>query len=308
MNAQSFDFLSALESEDEVYFDYNYEEFDHYAYLDSSIILESFIGVQNFHKDSIQYNYPNISYYFTVDKIGKFIKRTFFDTVSVEDQTLQYSVVLSENQDMDTVGASAQLTGWIFEDILLTSIIDSMDTIPIYPYSKIFRNYFPENDTSLFTRNDTLIIHYRPTTSNYYDSYFSIDYYLKKNRGLRYYSKYYWYYGAGFSESYKWRGQAIIDNVEQSDQTIMNKFALLQNYPNPFNPITNISYTIPKSSFVKIIVYDILGNEVKILVNENRSKGEHKIQFDASSLSSGIYYYRIFYNDDSITRKLMLLK
>ena len=95
----------------------------------------------------------------------------------------------------------------------------------------------------------------------------------------------------------------VNDNINTS-----RGIKLFQNYPNPFNPITNIIYRIPSSSSVRIIVYDILGNEVKILVDENKSVGEHKIQFDASNLSSGVYYYRIFYNEGSITRKLLLLK
>jgi len=85
-------------------------------------------------------------------------------------------------------------------------------------------------------------------------------------------------------------------------------FALNQNYPNPFNPATTISYSIPEKSFVTVKVYDVLGNEVASLVNGEMEAGEHTINFNASNLSSGIYYYRITDGNNVATKKLMLLK
>ena len=85
-------------------------------------------------------------------------------------------------------------------------------------------------------------------------------------------------------------------------------FSLDQNYPNPFNPSTTISYSIPEKSFVAIKVYDILGNLVTSLVNSQMEAGEHKVNFNASSLSSGIYFYQITAGKNIATKKLMLLK
>jgi len=85
-------------------------------------------------------------------------------------------------------------------------------------------------------------------------------------------------------------------------------FSLSQNYPNPFNPITIINYTIPKQSYVNIRVYDILGKEVATLVNEVKGTGTYKVKFDGSSLTSGIYLYRLEAGRFSKTRKLILLK
>lgn len=85
-------------------------------------------------------------------------------------------------------------------------------------------------------------------------------------------------------------------------------FALYQNYPNPFNPTTTIKYEIPQSSNVKIEVFDILGRVVKVLFNEQKDAGRYEIKFDASSLASGIYYYRIKANDFIQTKKMMLIK
>jgi hypothetical protein len=70
-------------------------------------------------------------------------------------------------------------------------------------------------------------------------------------------------------------------------------FTLHQNYPNPFNPSTIISYSIPKLSFVKLVVYDLLGNEITSLVNEEKPKGNYEVEFNAQSAASGLYFYRI---------------
>lgn len=93
-------------------------------------------------------------------------------------------------------------------------------------------------------------------------------------------------------------------------------FVLNQNYPNPFNPTTMISYSLPIRSFVSINIFDALGRQVAVLVNEEKTAGNHEIQFDAKNLSSGIYFYRIQVRQISSgqsaisieTRKLVLLK
>ncbi len=85
-------------------------------------------------------------------------------------------------------------------------------------------------------------------------------------------------------------------------------FSLNQNYPNPFNPSTTIGYSIPENSFVTIKIFDVLGNEVASLVNSQMEAGEHSINFNASNLSSGIYYYQINAGNNIAIKKLMLLK
>jgi hypothetical protein len=85
-------------------------------------------------------------------------------------------------------------------------------------------------------------------------------------------------------------------------------YALSQNYPNPFNPVTNIIYQIPRPGNVKLIVYDILGREVKVLVEEFKKAGSYNVTFDGTSLASGVYLYRITAGDFSQTKKMILLK
>jgi len=81
-----------------------------------------------------------------------------------------------------------------------------------------------------------------------------------------------------------------------------------QNYPNPFNPSTTIKYELPRASQVTLTVYDILGREVSVLVNERKNAGVYEVKFDGSRLSSGMYYYRIIAGDYVASRKMLILK
>ena len=108
------------------------------------------------------------------------------------------------------------------------------------------------------------------------------------------------YYESSDEELYK---QGGIDELE-----IPNIYALGQNYPNPFNPNTTINYQLPQDGFVTLKVYDILGNEVKSLVSEQKSAGTYEVNFDASSLSSGVYIYKIQAGNFVSSKKMILLK
>ena len=85
-------------------------------------------------------------------------------------------------------------------------------------------------------------------------------------------------------------------------------FSLSQNYPNPFNPVTMINYELPVKGIVTIKVFDILGREVSTLVNEVKDAGSHEVMFDASKLSSGVYFYRIISGNFTDTKKMILVK
>jgi hypothetical protein len=83
---------------------------------------------------------------------------------------------------------------------------------------------------------------------------------------------------------------------------------LLQNYPNPFNPSTKVVYSINKREFVSLRVYDVLGREVELLVNQTMQAGTHTVQWDAAGLSSGVYFYRLETSTSSITKKMLLIR
>jgi hypothetical protein len=115
----------------------------------------------------------------------------------------------------------------------------------------------------------------------------------------------------GYSGRWNWtpnKGFKIYTLTGISNNEIPVKFYLSQNYPNPFNPVTKINYGIAKASNVKITVYNLLGKEVAALVNEFHQPGNYFANFDASKLSSGIYYYRIDAGEFTEVRKMTLIK
>jgi len=87
-----------------------------------------------------------------------------------------------------------------------------------------------------------------------------------------------------------------------------NEFALHQNYPNPFNPETNIKFVLQKDSNVRLSVFNIRGQEVAVIVDEKKSQGIHQVSFDANSLTSGVYFYRLKTNQGVLTKKMLLLQ
>jgi Secretion system C-terminal sorting domain len=102
--------------------------------------------------------------------------------------------------------------------------------------------------------------------------------------------------------------KANYKNVGFRGTTLPMEYALAQNYPNPFNPSTTIRYQIPQDGFVTLKVYDILGSEVAILVNEEKTSGRYEVNFNASSLASGVYIYRLTSGNFTASKKLLLLK
>jgi hypothetical protein len=85
-------------------------------------------------------------------------------------------------------------------------------------------------------------------------------------------------------------------------------YSLSQNYPNPFNPTTKISFALPKAGNVRIVVYDLLGREIAVLVNEFKTTGNHSVDFDASNLASGVYLYRMESGTFTDSKKMLLIK
>ena len=100
----------------------------------------------------------------------------------------------------------------------------------------------------------------------------------------------------------------IIVGIDDERAGLTAEFALSQNYPNPFNPNTVIKYTLPNRSEVKLIIYNLRGEEVAFLLNGSMPAGHHQVSWDASNFASGIYFYRLRAGDFVQTRKMVLLR
>lgn len=107
-----------------------------------------------------------------------------------------------------------------------------------------------------------------------------------------------------FDGSFNYSPEVVVNVVE----ALPSDFSLFQNYPNPFNPSTTINYSIPSSEFVTLKVYDVLGNKVATLVDEYKFAGSYEIDFDASQLSSGVYFYKLQAGSFVEIKKMMLAR
>jgi Secretion system C-terminal sorting domain len=112
-------------------------------------------------------------------------------------------------------------------------------------------------------------------------------------------------FSSPFMNIAQWDG--LLTGVNNNSE-IPEKFELSQNYPNPFNPSTKISFSLPKQDKVTLTVFDITGKETAVLVNENLNAGNHEVSFDASGLSSGVYFYTIRTTGFTSTKRMILSK
>ena len=118
----------------------------------------------------------------------------------------------------------------------------------------------------------------------------------------------YLYLGTGSYIDIPLVGSSSFANEYNKNINLPYQFSLKQNYPNPFNPSTLIEYSIASSGNVELKVYDILGREVKTLVNNFMQPGSYNVSFDASALSSGVYFYKIVSGNYTAVRRMVLVK
>ena len=113
---------------------------------------------------------------------------------------------------------------------------------------------------------------------------------------------------AGNQSDFSLEVNAIVVGIRENDLSIPTDYSLSQNYPNPFNPVTTISYQLPKSSFVKLSIYDIKGRLIETLVNEQKNAGYYSIYWNSENVVSGLYFYRIDAGDFIDVKKCLVVK
>jgi hypothetical protein len=175
-----------------------------------------------------------------------------------------------------------------------------------------FKNHYTVVDTGYFLMygRSTKIFLVFVTDSMLSDN----EYYWSEDFGLLQYTV-----EDPFAGNLYWLSGCVIDGVVYGDTSLTivsvddfspppKEYLLKQNYPNPFNPITNINFYLPVRTRVQLKIYDILGNEIAEVVNEEKSAGNHQVVFDGSKLSSGIYFYRLQSDNFISSKKMILLK
>jgi hypothetical protein len=103
-------------------------------------------------------------------------------------------------------------------------------------------------------------------------------------------------------------GNVELTGIVQNKSGIPDRFEISQNYPNPFNPVTTINYQLPINCHLKLKVFDVLGKEIAVLINNNQTAGYYSVIFNGANLTSGVYLYRLETEFFSSTKKLILLK
>ncbi len=137
---------------------------------------------------------------------------------------------------------------------------------------------------------------------------------LKQISGLSKNTRYYWRVNAAITgDTSEWSvvwsfTTTALTLIEQIGSDIPTTYALYQNYPNPFNPATTIEFDLPERSYVRLVVYDVLGREIERLVNEELDAGKYEVNFDASNLSSGVYFYVLDAGKFRDVKKMILVK
>lgn len=115
---------------------------------------------------------------------------------------------------------------------------------------------------------------------------------------------------AGYAGPLRWDSASVSISVTDigDNSTNLVSYRLYDNYPNPFNPSTSIKYSLAEANFTTLKIFDALGNEVAVLVDELKSAGTYQVEFNAATLSSGIYYYTIQAGSFNETKKMILMK
>ncbi|MBK8552274.1 MAG: T9SS type A sorting domain-containing protein [Ignavibacteria bacterium] len=110
------------------------------------------------------------------------------------------------------------------------------------------------------------------------------------------------------AQSVSRRSYAEVIGIQNIGTEIPTNYSLSQNYPNPFNPVTNLKFGISDLGFVSLKIFDLLGKEVVTLVNDKLNPGTYRVEFDAGSLTSGVYFYRLTSGDFTDTKRMLLVK
>jgi len=236
---------------------------------------------------------------------------------NVSSDAMLYAIVSS--LDLDTTGKDLS---WIYNYysanldtgiIVITSFLGALPGTlgPTLPGSlvRLLTNNFVDSDVALLAAENAGGRLFRQTHPNY-----NILATIFKVPGLPDTTRPYWTVIYSDSSANKIfvidgiTGQIVPIGITNISTAVPDKFVLYQNYPNPFNPSTKIRFDIPKSSLVKLVVYDMLGREVAVLVNSKIKPGSYEYQWDGSDLTSGVYFYRIQTAEFTQIRKMILIK
>jgi hypothetical protein len=272
---------------------------------DTASTIHIFNGTYRVYTDSIVLNTIDSIriYYLTINKVGTEVYRNLLRIIWSRHVDTLYNDVIEEYLNSDYNAAGNRIKGWIFPDTVYQSPRCPYDSTIFYPYDYFYRFYhFPSTDT-FDVRGDTLIL--TNVNTDCFDAGFTSTFRITQSDGLLMRGSYVFnFFDWSFADTFT-KGEVSAANLSA---TLPERIVLYNNYPNPFNPTTTISYAVASRQLVTLKVYDVLGKEIATLVNEEKPAGGYEIEFSATSLPSGIYFYRLQAGSFVETKKMVLMK
>jgi hypothetical protein len=278
-------------------------------YTDTNSVVTEFngeqqIGMQSVYEDTLLGERYTIM---GVRTIGTEVQKTKIHAVSsrLVDSTATLRVV--ERYKSNFRSGQHQIIGWIFPDSTYPSgpLCRGQDsTIILYPYKSYYRYYSIGGEDTFAVHKDTLILYWQRTDC--LDTGVFTEHRVTQNEGVLFYrSNEFNYFDWAFDVSMTLLETTVGVEVARTDPST---FKLHQNYPNPFNPPTTISYDLPTRSHVTLKIFNVLGQEVSTLVDDDAEAGRHQVRWNADRLASGVYFYRLQAGKFIENRKMILLR
>jgi hypothetical protein len=203
----------------------------------------------------------------------------------------------------------SETTGWVGGNngtiFKTTDGGTSRDQQTINSIENIYSIKFLDTNTGWLSGGSALILHTTDGGSNWIVQNSGATYHLNSISIVN--ANYGWAVGGAGNILHTSNGGVTFIEGDETGK-ILAEFKVLQNFPNPFNPSTKISYSIPELSFVALKVYNVLGDEIATLVNEEKPAGNYEINFSAEGLTSGIYFYKLQVGNLTETKKMILLR
>ncbi len=303
--SQQFDLLKDYEPGQSIIYQFYRSATPTNFFNDTVTTITVFSGTYRTYIDSVTVN-PSDStrfYNLNIHKVGIETIQNSIRIISTRNIDTLYSSSITEHLNSNYNSGSNRIEGWLFPDTVNQSPRCPYDTTIFNPYSYYYKYYnFPSADT-FDVRGDSLILTNNVTDCldyGYTSTYVAtIDEGLINRINYRF-NFFSWSYADVFTKS-------EVSSVKLSYNEPSN-FYLSQNYPNPFNPSTKISWQSPVGNWQTLKIYDVLGNEVATLIDEYKSAGNYEAEFNASNLTSGIYFYQLKAGSFVGTKKMLLLK
>jgi len=302
---QKYDVLKDYEPGHSITYLFTRDAYPSSFIFDTTSTINVFNGTFRTYIDTISFNLVDSikTYQLTIHKVGTEIYQNPVRIIWSRSIDTLYSRTISEHTNQHFNSGFNKIYGWLFPDTVYQSPRCPYDSTIFYPYNYYYRFYeFPSVDT-FDLRGDTLVL--TNTLTDCFDISSTNQFIITKSEGLikrthRVYNFFDW----SFADVYR---KDEVSGIK-TKEAFPNNFILYQNHPNPFNPITIIKYKVPEFSYLTIKVYDVLGNEIASLVNEEKPAGSYEVEFNGTTFPSGIYFYQLQLGNFWDTKKMVLIK